>query len=149
MVKILHLKNCGVWLEKLWSKWSRFENQKYDRESVGQSWSKWSGFSIWKSMGSALRKYGPNGQDLQSKNVTESLWDSHGQNGQYFPSEQVWGFPWEGMVQMVKICKAKIWQRVCGTVMVKMVKIFHLKKCGVFLEIAMVQMVKICKAKIW
>ena len=35
-------------------------------------------------MGFALRKYGPNGQDLQSKNMTESLWDSHGQNGQEF-----------------------------------------------------------------
>ena len=37
--------------------------------------------------------HGPNGQDVQSKNVTESLWDSHGQNGQDFPSEKVWGLP--------------------------------------------------------
>ena len=35
----------------------------------------------------------PNGQDFQSKNVTDSQWDSHGQNGQDFPSETVWGLP--------------------------------------------------------
>ena len=55
MVKIFHLKNCEVWLEKVWSKRSRFANQKYDRESVGQSWSKWSRFSILKSVRFALR----------------------------------------------------------------------------------------------
>ena len=35
----------------------------------------------------------PNDQDLQSKNVTDSQWDSHGQNGQDFPLETVWGLP--------------------------------------------------------
>ena len=114
MVKIFHLKKCGVFLEKVWSKWSRFANQKYDRESVAQSWSKWSRFSIWKSLGFAMRRYGPNGQDLQSVNLTDN-------------SGTV-------MVQMVIICKAKIWQRICGTVMVKMVKIFHRKKYRVCLE---------------
>ena len=44
-------------------------------------------------MGFALRRYGPNGQDLQTKNMTENLWDSHGQNGQDFQSEKVWGLP--------------------------------------------------------
>ena len=44
-------------------------------------------------MGFALRRYGPNGQDLQSENMTENLWDSHGQNGQDFPSEKLWGLP--------------------------------------------------------
>ena len=44
-------------------------------------------------MGFALRRYGPNGQDLQTKNVTDSKWDSHGQNGQDFPLETVWGLP--------------------------------------------------------
>ena len=48
---------------------------------------------IGNSMEFALRRYGPNGQDLQSENMTENLWDSHGQNGQDFPSEKVWGFP--------------------------------------------------------
>ena len=85
MVKIFHLKKCELCLEKVWSKWSRFANQKCDRESVGQSWSKWSRFSIGNSMGFALRMYGPNGLDLQTKNMTENLWDSHGQNGQDFP----------------------------------------------------------------
>ena len=44
-------------------------------------------------MGFALIRYGPNGQDLQTKNMTENLWDSHGQNGQDFPTEKVWGLP--------------------------------------------------------
>ena len=35
--------------------------------------------------------HGQNGQDLQSKDMTESLWDSHGQNGPDFPSEKEWG----------------------------------------------------------
>ena len=89
MVKIFNLKKFGVCLEKVWSKWSRFAKQKYDRESLGQSWSKWSTFSISKSVGFSLRRYGPNGQDVQNKNMTENLWGSHGQNGQDFPSEKV------------------------------------------------------------
>ena len=45
-------------------------------------------------MGFTLRRYGPNGQDLQSKNLTDNLWDSHGPNGHYLQSnngtDNVW-----------------------------------------------------------
>ena len=54
-----------------------------------------------------MRRYGPNGQDLQSVNLTDN-------------SGTV-------MVQMVIICKARMGQIICGTVMVIIVKICNLK----------------------